>query len=161
VVTTVGGVVQVQFLEDRAETLLKKSVVLTLVIVMVGSLAACGGGGSSAAVEETTSTTQKSTTTMAPTTTVAPTTIPPTTQAPKAPSIMPNVVGMNLQAAQDLIQTTGVFFSKSVDCTGRDRMQILDRDWQVVSQTPAAGAEFGENEAVLGVVKPGEGNTVC
>jgi len=40
-------------------------------------------------------------------------------------------------------------------------MQILDRDWQVVSQTPAAGAEFGENEAVLGVVKPGEGNAVC
>jgi len=74
---------------------------------------------------------------------------------------MPSVVGMNLQDAQDLIQTTGVFFSKSSDCTGRDRMQILDRDWQVVAQTPAAGAEFGENEAVLGVVKYGEGNSVC
>ena len=158
--TTVHCFVQVQFREDRAEMLLKKSVLLTLVIVMVGSLSSCGGGGSSAAVEATTTTTQKSTTTLAPTT-VAPTTVPPTTQAPKAPSIMPNVVGMNLQAAQDLIQTTGVFFSKSVDCTGRDRMQILDRDWQVVSQTPAAGAEFGENEAVLGVVKIGEGNAVC
>lgn len=155
------GVVQFQFLEDRAETLLKKSVLLTLVIVMVGSLSSCGGGGSSAAVEATTTTAQKSTTTMAPTTTVAQTTVPPTTQAPKAPSIMPSVVGMNLQDAQDLIQTTGVFFSKSSDCTGRDRMQILDRDWQVVAQTPAAGAEFGENEAVLGVVKYGESSVVC
>jgi hypothetical protein len=155
-VTTVAGVVQDQCLKDRAETLLKKSVLLTLVIVMVGSLSSCGGGGSSAAVEATTTTTQKSTTTLAPTTTVA-----PTTQAPKAPSIMPDVVGMNLQAAQDLIQTTGVFFSKSVDCTGRDRMQILDRDWQVVSQTPAPGAAFGEDEAVLGVVKLGESNAVC
>lgn len=59
---------------------------------------------------------------------------------------MPEVVGMNLQAAQDLIQT--VFFSRSV--------QILDRDCLVVGQSPTAGELIGEGDAVLSVVKIGE-----
>jgi len=69
---------------------------------------------------------------------------------------MPDVVGMNLQAAQDLIQTQGVFFSRSEDATGAGRMQILDRDWVVVDQTPAAGELIGEGDALLYVKKIGE-----
>jgi hypothetical protein len=63
---------------------------------------------------------------------------------------MPNEVGKDLQAAQDDIQ--GVvghfFFSDSVDATGQDRFQVLDRDWQVCSQSVPAGSKFDEDTDV-------------
>lgn len=71
---------------------------------------------------------------------------------------MPDVICMNLQDAQDEIQDHGVFFSKSVDATGKGRRQILDRNWIVVGQEPAAGAKIGEGDAVLSVVKKDESN---
>lgn len=71
-------------------------------------------------------------------------------------SLMPNVICMNLQSAQDLIQTTGVFFSNSEDATGQGRMQIFDRNWIVIAQRPEPGTPFGEGDAVLSVVKYGE-----
>jgi hypothetical protein len=72
---------------------------------------------------------------------------------------MPNVMCMNLQAAQDKIQAeAGVFYSRSHDATGRERHQILDRDWVVVAQHPPVGAHIGEGDAVLDVVKYGEPN---
>jgi beta-lactam-binding protein with PASTA domain len=74
---------------------------------------------------------------------------------------MPYVVGMNLQDAQDVIQSAGVFYSRSFDCTGRDRNQIVDSGWLVVAQTPGAGSAIGEGDAVLGVVKYGESSIVC
>lgn len=63
---------------------------------------------------------------------------------------------MNLQAAQNLIQTTGVFFSRSADATGKGRHQIVDNNWVVVSQQPPAGSPITEGSAVLSVVKIGE-----
>ena len=71
---------------------------------------------------------------------------------------MPDVVCMGLQAAQDEIQDHGVFFSKSVDATGKGRRQLWDRNWIVVAQEPAAGEKIGEFEAVLSVVKTNEDN---
>lgn len=71
-------------------------------------------------------------------------------------SLMPDVICMNLQEAQDEIQDRGVFFSRSVDASGQDRMQIMDSNWIVVDQTPAPGTKIGEGEAVLSVVKIGE-----
>jgi hypothetical protein len=71
---------------------------------------------------------------------------------------MPSVVCMNLQDAQNKIQAAGVFFSRSNDATGRNRLQILDRDWIVVSQMPAPGVPIGEGDAVLSVVKSTEPN---
>lgn len=72
--------------------------------------------------------------------------------------LMPDVVCMGLQDAQNEIQDRGVFFSKSVDATGDGRRQLFDRNWIVVSQEPAAGEPIGENEAVLSVVKTDEDN---
>ena len=54
-------------------------------------------------------------------------------------AIMPDVVCMNLQDAQNRIQEEGVFFSRSHDATGRERNQVLDSNWIVVGQSPAAG----------------------
>ena len=46
-----------------------------------------------------------------------------------------NVVGMDLQAAQDGIQAvTELWLSESRDATGEGRMQIVDRNWVVVGR---------------------------
>ena len=103
--------------------------------------------------------------TAAPTTTTPPpAAIPPATGASPTIEIgrsvpMPDVVCMNLQLAQDTIQAAGVFFSRSVDATGADRMQVIDRNWIVVAQQPAPGVEVGEGEAVLSVVRDTEPNS--
>jgi len=70
--------------------------------------------------------------------------------------LMPNVVCMNLQEAQDEIQDHGVFFSRSKDASGRNRSQFLDRNWVVVKQSPAPGKKIGEGDAMLSAVKIGE-----
>lgn len=69
---------------------------------------------------------------------------------------MPDVVGMNLQGAQDKIQSLGVFFSRSEDASGAGRAQVLDRNWIVVGQTPEPGVLIGEGDALLRVKKIGE-----
>ncbi|MEQ1703739.1 MAG: PASTA domain-containing protein [Ilumatobacteraceae bacterium] len=91
-------------------------------------------------------------------------TVPPTTAAPALPPtqpLMPQVVCMNLQDAQDLIQTVGVFYSRSVDATGEGRNQLVDSNWQVVAQSPEPGTPFGEGDALLSVVKIGEQPNPC
>ncbi|MGW0040037.1 PASTA domain-containing protein [Gordonia sp. NPDC003376] len=83
---------------------------------------------------------------------------PVSTSVQSEPAVMPYVVCMNLQEAQDAIQSAGVFFSRSRDATGQWRSQILDRNWIVVSQTPSAGSSVTEGQAVLSAVKIGEPN---
>ncbi|GAA3709407.1 PASTA domain-containing protein [Gordonia hankookensis] len=131
------------------------------------AIAGCGGGGDAA------TTTVTETTTAAETAeTDVSTTEPPTTEAPPtmtqatattAPAedaaIMPDVVCMNLQDAQNKIQDAGVFFSRSTDATGQGRSQILDRNWIVVAQTPDPGTPIGEGDAVLSAVKIGESDS--
>ena len=70
--------------------------------------------------------------------------------------LMPDVLCLGLQAAQDEIQDHGVLLSRSEDASGRGRRQVWDRNWIVVEQRPAAGQPIGEAEAVLFVVKNGE-----
>lgn len=86
---------------------------------------------------------------------------PTTTVAPKADSskqwAMPNLVGVNLQRAQDQIQAlTGdpLFFTSSHDATKRNRNQVLDANWQVCSQNIAPGASFTNASRIdFGAVK--------
>jgi hypothetical protein len=70
---------------------------------------------------------------------------------------MPNLIGKDLQGAQDAIQSLtldAVWYSSSTDLTGKGRMQIDDRNWVVCSSTPAPGATFTESTKVnFGVVK--------
>ena len=97
-----------------------------------------------------------------PQTSVTPTTesqltVAPTTEAAEA--LMPDVVCMNLQAAQNRIQEEGVFFSRSEDATGAGRRQLVDSNWIVVGQSPTAGSPIGEADALLSVVKLDEPNS--
>jgi hypothetical protein len=100
--------------------------------------------------------------TVAPTAAGAtPTAAPAEVEAPddaEPTVLMPDVVCVDLQFAQDTIQTAGVWLSRSVDATGQGRMQVMDRNWTVVGQEPAAGTPIGEGEAVLSVVKDNEPN---
>jgi hypothetical protein len=89
---------------------------------------------------------------------------PSTTGAPEAPEptaraavVMPDVVCMNLQRAQDTIQAAGKFFSDSHDATGAGRLQVIDSNWIVVDQDPAPG-ELVTSTPDLGAVKYGEPN---
>ena len=139
----------------------------------LASLAACSGTSTDSEAESTSTATTTATSTTQPTTTQAPltTSVIGTTNSPlattpvaaevtpaAAPAVMPNVVCMNLQDAQDTIQSAGVFFSRSADATGAGRRQLVDSNWIVVDQTPSAGSPFGEIEAVLSAVKIGEPN---
>lgn len=71
--------------------------------------------------------------------------------------IMPNLIGANLQVAQNAIQELtdyAVFYSSSTDLTGLSRMQIDDSNWQVCRSTPLPGASFSEDTPIdFGVVK--------
>ena len=96
-------------------------------------------------------------TTAAPTTTAAPvtTTAPPTTAAP-AGYTMPDLVGQNLQDAQDELQSVSgnpLFYSASHDLAG-SRNQVLDSNWKVCTQNIPAGSTFTDDTTVdFGVVK--------
>lgn len=95
----------------------------------------------------------ESTTTTAPAATSTTMTEPPTTTTTAAPTTtttalpaqavkirVPNVVGKDLQTAQDTMQAAGLWYLTSHDSTGLNRMQILDRNWLVTDQSPAAGS---------------------
>lgn len=53
--------------------------------------------------------------------------------------VMPPLVGMNLQKAQDALQERGSFLLTQTDGTGQGRFQVLDSGWKVCAQDPAPG----------------------
>jgi beta-lactam-binding protein with PASTA domain len=66
-------------------------------------------------------------------------------------------IGMGLQSAQDAAQKQGFYSLKSHDSLGRDRHQILDRDWKVCSQNVKAGTTASTDTRLdFGAVKVDE-----
>jgi beta-lactam-binding protein with PASTA domain len=81
-----------------------------------------------------------------------------------SPGTVPDVVCMDLQAAQDSMQEAGFYNLGSDDVSGQGRLQILDRNWVVVSQSVRAGTQPSElRRIVLTSVKFGEptGSSKC
>jgi hypothetical protein len=78
-----------------------------------------------------------------------------TTTAQQTPTMtMPNVLGKNLQLAQDTLQRLGSYVMDQQDASGLGRMQINDSNWKVCTQDPAAGAVVPTDTLVtLGSVK--------
>lgn len=70
---------------------------------------------------------------------------------------MPNLIGKDLQGAQDAIQslTKGqVWYSGSTDLTGKGRTQVVDRNWVVCTSTPPPGAPITTGTNItFGVVR--------
>jgi hypothetical protein len=81
----------------------------------------------------------------------------PTAAAPEQTWTMPDLRGRNLQDAQDAIQqltNDKVFYTSSTDLTGQARNQMMDRNWQVCTSTPAQGESFTSTTAIdFGVVR--------
>lgn len=131
--------------------------------IVAVAVSGCSGGSAPApatvTVHDTAPSSRVQAASTAPGSATAPVVAPPVAAPPvEAQSwVMPDLSGQNLQAAQDAIQAlTGNpgFFSTSTDLTGQARMQVMDRNWQVCSSTPAPGEMFTVGSSVdFGVVK--------
>jgi hypothetical protein len=68
--------------------------------------------------------------------------------------VMPDLAGMNLQDAQDTLQTFGSYLLTQTDATGMERFQMLDSNWKVCYQVPRPGTKTPLTTLVdLGAVK--------
>lgn len=114
------------------------------------TLAGCGGGASEDEVQDAVAKALASQQAASPAppasaVTEAPSPAAPSPAAPEPEDtvdfVMPDMRGKNLQDAQNEIQRLGVFFSISHDMLG-SRSQLLDSNWQVCDQTPAAGTRI-------------------
>jgi hypothetical protein len=139
---------------------------VALSFAVVATVSACGSGDA-----ESDSAASSEPSTAAPTTPLqqspseAP--APPTSTAPAAPTTpaepavdfsMPDFAGMDLQSAQNLVQTNGVWLSVSHDLLG-SRSQAIDSNWMVCDQNIPAGQQVtGDVEGAIdfGVVKRSE-----
>ncbi|GAA2754676.1 hypothetical protein [Actinopolymorpha rutila] len=68
-------------------------------------------------------------------------------------ALLPNLVGMGLQSAQEAARGAGFADLTSHDALGRGRRQILDRSWRVCSQSPAPGRWTKDSPVDLGAVR--------
>jgi hypothetical protein len=147
----------------------KRTWVLVVAALFVAVVAINAVGGEEPA-DETAATTTAAPTTPAPTTPAPTTPAPPaavspvptapatTSAAPVVDFVMPNLVGIDLQTAQNTVQANGVFFSVSHDLLG-SRNQALDSNWIVCDQNVAPGQRVtGAVEGAIdfGVVKRDE-----
>jgi hypothetical protein len=116
-------------------------------------LTACGGAGTVGAQPTVTVTVTQTVT--APPTSTPP---PPSAVRPSAQAgVVPNVVGLNHQLAQDTMQAAGFYFLTEEDATGQGRLLIDDRNWVVVSQQPAGGTHApADTKIILRSKKIGE-----
>ncbi|MEU0199145.1 MULTISPECIES: PASTA domain-containing protein [unclassified Streptomyces] len=69
---------------------------------------------------------------------------------------LPDLVGQDLQAAQDEAQAAGFYVLDDQDASGQNRLQVMDRNWVVCSQEPSAGTHPTDTKVVLFAVKDGE-----
>jgi hypothetical protein len=140
---------------------MKRTTTLGLLLSAGLALAGCGGGEPDASAAPATVTETVEAPAPAPSPSPAPAPVPaPATQTPSAAAstvdfTMPNMVGMNLQVAQNTMQANGVMYSVSHDLLGI-RNQVLDGNWQVCNQSIPAGQQVvGDVEGRIdfGVVK--------
>jgi hypothetical protein len=86
---------------------------------------------------------------------------PETTQEPASDAgggiTVPDVVGLDHQAAQDAMQGEGLYNLRERDCSGQGRLLLFDRNWEVVRTTPPGGAHVSEDTKItICSVKQGE-----
>jgi hypothetical protein len=71
--------------------------------------------------------------------------------------VMPRVVGMNLQFAQDLLSRQGNYSSEPQDSSGESRFIIIESNWKVCKQSVAAGKRISMlHPIILNAVKLAE-----
>ena len=70
---------------------------------------------------------------------------------------VPDVVGLDHQAAQNALQGEGLYALAEKDCSGQERLLLFDRNWEVIKTDPPAGTRVTEDTTItLCSVKQGE-----
>src|SRR6187402_2391304 len=73
------------------------------------------------------------------------------------PFEMPDVVGMQLDEARELLREEGAVLIDRQDATGQERTVLLGKNWTVCEQSPEAGEEASKiGSVVLFAVKNNE-----
>lgn len=67
-----------------------------------------------------------------------------------------DMVGEDLQYAQDTAQAAGFYNLDDQDASGQSRLQVFDRNWQVCSQDPEPGDYSTDTKVVFYAVKDDE-----
>jgi hypothetical protein len=134
--------------------LMLKVTLAALPVALAGAMVGCASSEQSAS---RTVTVVERTVTAAPAT-PAPATVkarrvrrqaPPAADAAASGKItVPNVVGKDHQFAQDTMQAAGLYNLSEEDATGQDRLLLIDRNWKVVTQTPAPGNKVSEDTTI-------------
>jgi hypothetical protein len=85
-----------------------------------------------------------------------PSTQPPSVTQPRVSKsslpqlgVVPDVMGMNHQLAQDTMQAAGFFNLAEEDATGQGRLLISDRNWVVVTQLPKGGTRAASDTTII------------
>jgi hypothetical protein len=78
------------------------------------------------------------------------------TDAAPETATLPDLVGQDLQAAQDEAQAAGFPLLDDQDAGGQNRLQVFDRNWTVCSQDPGPGTHPTDTHVTLYAVKDDE-----
>jgi hypothetical protein len=78
------------------------------------------------------------------------------TDAEPETATLPNLVGQDLQAAQDAAQEAGFYALDDQDASSEGRLQVYDRNWIVCSQDPEPGTHPTDTPVTLYAVKDTE-----
>ena len=62
--------------------------------------------------------------------------------------IVPDVTGLDHQAAQDALQGEGLWLLDEEDATGQGRLLLWDRNWEVVRTDPPAETAVSEDTSI-------------
>jgi hypothetical protein len=127
---------------------------LAALLLLAVPLGACGGEESGGQTLEPVTVTQTTTAPAPPDTvtvietTTAPTPEPVPETADTGQIVVPEVVGLDHQLAQDTMQAAGLYALAEEDATGQGRLLLWDRNWTVVSQDPPAGTSVSADQTI-------------
>lgn len=77
-----------------------------------------------------------------------PTPEPEPASDPGGDIVVPDVAGLDHQAAQDALQGEGLWLLDEKDATGQGRALLWDRNWEVVRTDPPAGTAVSEDTTI-------------
>lgn len=126
--------------------------------LLISTQTGCGSAPAPATVTMTA--TQTITQSASPVTTTIPTfttatpaqqTAPATTRP--ATTTVPNGVGLNYQAAQDLWRANGLVVLPAIDALGAHRLPVIDANWFVVAQDLKPGSVVEWGSGITATVK--------
>lgn len=128
-------------------------------LAVAGALTACSSGSPEAATTVT-QTVIRETVTASPSSASTPATAAAESPEPAVVTpaevastpetfAMPKLVGVNLQLAQDTLQSLGSYVLDQEDASGLERFKVNDSNWKVCSQKPKAGASVPIETVVL------------